>query len=56
MGLVREMKKYGDTRVAYAMYSCGYRWRVRRRRPTNIERMVEGLPRCELERILQALK
>lgn len=54
MHLVREMKKYGHVRVANAMYAIGYSWP--RRRPTNIERMVEGVPRCALEQILAILR
>jgi len=56
MHLVREMKKYGDVRVANAMFSLGWHWKNARHRPTNIERMVQGLPRCDLERILQVLQ
>jgi hypothetical protein len=44
MHLVREMKKYGDVRVANALSECGWTWKNPRRRPKNIERMVEGLP------------
>lgn len=56
MHLVREMKKHGDIRVANAMFACGWTWKNPRRRPKNIERMVEGLPRCELVRILDELR
>ena len=56
MHLVREMKKYGDVRVANALSECGWTWKNPRRRPKNIERMTEGMPRCELERILNALR
>lgn len=52
--LVREMKIYNHIQVANAMYACGYFWK-NSRRSTNIERMVQGLPRCELERILSKL-
>ena len=56
MKLVREMKKYGHIRVSNAMYSCGWRWKNPKQRPTNIERMVQGLARCDLERILRKLQ
>jgi len=56
MHIVREMKKYSDIRVANAMYKLGWFWKKPKRRPTNIVRMVEGLPRCDLERILAELR
>ncbi len=56
MHLVRAMKKYGDVSVANAMSECGYWWANPRRRPTNVERMVMGLPRCALVCILQVLE
>lgn len=56
MHLVREMKEFGDVRVANAMFSLGWEWRNPRRRPTNIDRMVQGLPRCELVKILNVLR
>ena len=54
MHLVREMKKYGQVKVANAMSALGWSWK--HARPTNIERMVQGLPRCHLENILRALQ
>lgn len=56
MHLVREMKKYGEVRVANAMAVVGFEWKNPKHRPKSIERMVEGLPRCELKRILNALQ
>ena len=56
MHLVRAMKQYSDVRVANAMSACGWSWKNPRCRPHNIERMVDGLPRCELERILNVLR
>lgn len=56
MHLVREMKKYGEVRVANAMAVVGFEWKNPKHRPKNIERMVDGLPRCELKRILNALQ
>lgn len=55
MKLVRQMKEYGDIRVANALYGLGYRSANPRRRPTNIEKMVEGLPRHVLQSILDRL-
>lgn len=54
MHIVREMKKFGHVRVANTMFALGWRWR--KRRPINIERMVQGLPRCHLEQILNMLQ
>lgn len=52
MGLVRKMKPYGQMAVANAMSKCGWnRWRT-----TNIEKMTQGIPRCDLERILKVLR
>jgi hypothetical protein len=56
MHLVREMKKYGEARVANAMEACGFEWKNPKRRQKSIERMVDGLPHCELKRILNALQ
>lgn len=56
MHLVRAMKQYGEVRVANAMYACGWAWKSPKRRPKNIERMVEGLARCDLERVLAELR
>lgn len=56
MHVVREIKKYGDILVANAMHKIGWTWQNPKRRPTNIEKMVEGLPRCDLDRILMELQ
>jgi hypothetical protein len=56
MGLVTKIKKYHHIEVSNAMGMCGYGWRDPRRRPHNIERMVLGLPRPVLERILHVLE
>ncbi len=55
MKLVKAMKPYGHILVGNAMDSAGWRWKNPKRVPTNIEKMVEGLPRGELERILSVL-
>lgn len=54
--LVRKMKMYHYIDVANVMHSIGYRWNPPSSRPTNVEKMVEGIPRCDLERILSALQ
>lgn len=55
--IVREIKKnYNDTQVANAMFALGWYWRKPRRRPTNIDIMLEGIPRCDLLKILDVLK
>ena len=56
MKLVRAMKKYGHIQVANAMGAIGYAWKNPRHRPTNIERMVQGLPRCVLKQIIDRLR
>lgn len=56
MGLVRTMKKYNERQVANILNAMGYYWKNPKRRPKNIEKMVEGLPRCELEVIVHKLK
>lgn len=56
MKLVRSMKQYGHISVQNAMYSAGRRWKNPRRVPTNVERMVEGLSRVELEQVLNILQ
>jgi len=53
--IVRKIKRcYHHTSVANAMHAAGYVWR--RKPPTNIDRMLEGVPRCDLEFILQYLE
>ena len=56
MGLVRTIKKYNERQVANILNEMGYCWKNPKRRPKNIEKMVEGLPRCDLEAIVQKLK
>ena len=55
-GIVRNIKRFDSTQVANAMYFMGYRWDNPKRRPTNIERMVEGLSRVELVQLLDYLE
>lgn len=56
MHLVREMKKYGEINVANAIGSAtGWYWPNPKNRPKNIEKMVESLPKCDLERVLNEL-
>lgn len=55
MKFVKAMKPYGHIRVANAMSDLGYYWENPRCVPTNIEKMVEALPRHDLERILSIL-
>lgn len=47
-GVVRSIKKYNHVRVANAVHSAGYRWKNPFRRPHNIEKMLERLPRHDL--------
>lgn len=56
MHLVREMKKYGHVQVANAIYAVGYRFRNPNCIPHNIEKMLQGLPRIVLARILNKLR
>ena len=55
-GIVRAIKKYNHVRVANAVYSAGYRWKNPFRRPHNIEKMLERLPRHDLVYILKHLQ
>ena len=55
MRLVREIKKFHHNQVSHAMYCCGIAFVKPHRRPTNIEKMVEGLSRETLIRILRKL-
>lgn len=52
--LVRRIKRHGAVRVANAMRMEG--WIFRRLQDSQIERMVGGLPRPTLERIVAALE
>lgn len=56
MKLVHQMKQYSHIQVANVMGAIGYRWGNPRRRPHNVEKMVEGLPRPVLELIVNKLK
>lgn len=56
MKLVRAIKKYDHVKVANALWELGYEWRNPHRRPTNVEKMVEDLPRHELEQLLIILQ
>ena len=56
MGLVRKMKQYTQIQVANVMGAMGYYWEPHKRRPHNIEKMVQGLPRVKLEEIVEKLK
>lgn len=57
MRLVRAMKAYGHVRVKNAIAELDWPWNLRHRRiSTNVERIVEGMPRIELERILSILR
>ena len=55
-GIVRAIKKYNHVRVANAVHSAGYRWKNPFRRPHNIEKMLERLPRHDLVYILKNLQ
>lgn len=54
--IVRSIKKYHHVRVANAMSALGWGWKNPKRRPTNIERMLEGVPRIDLVLILRHLE
>ena len=57
MGIVTEIKKFNRKDVEKALFRVGYCWRGSRRNvPRNIEKMVEGLPRPELELVLFYLR
>ena len=56
MHIVRKIKEYSHIQVANAMYAMGYVWRRPNQRPTNIEKMVQGLPKHELQKLLATLK
>ena len=55
MGLVTQIKKHHHIKVANALYAEGYSWRKPKHRPTNIDTMLEGLPRTTLVRLLNRL-
>lgn len=54
--IVRSIKKYNHVQVANALWKLGYGWRNPKHRPTNIERMVNGLPRQDLVQVLAILE
>ena len=56
MHIVRSIKKYHHTSVANAMDAFGWVWKNPKQRPTNIERMLEGVPRIDLVLILRYLE
>lgn len=55
-GIVKSIKGFGEIPVANVMGGLGYYWKPAHRRPANVERMVEGLSRAVLERILAELE
>lgn len=55
-GIVKSIKRYNHIYVANVLSGLGYYWKSAHRRPTNIERMVEGISRVELEHILAELE
>lgn len=54
--IVRSIKKYNHVHVANALWKLGYGWRNPKHRPTNVERMVNGLPRQDLVLVLAILE
>lgn len=56
MGIVTQIKKHHQIKVANAVYAEGYSWRNPKWRPTNIESMLSGVPRITLVRILSRLE
>lgn len=44
MGYVSDLKKHNHIKVLNALNAEGYRFKNPHRAPTNIERMLEGLP------------
>ena len=54
--IVRSIKKYNHVHVANALWKLGYGWRNPKHRPTNVERMVECLPRQVLIQLLAILE
>ena len=51
MGYVSDLKEHSHIKVLNALHAEGYRYRNPSRAPTNIERMLEGLPLPVLKRI-----
>ena len=56
MRFVRKIKSYNEIQVANILSELGYFWKNPKRRPKNIEKMVEGLPRHVLEVIVKKLE
>lgn len=56
MHLVRKIKSYNEIQVANILSELGYFWKNPKRRPNNIEKMVESLPRHVLEAIVKKLE
>jgi hypothetical protein len=55
-GIVKRIKHHHHIYVANALFALGYRWPNPKRRPTNIERMLEGLPRDVLLAVLHRIE
>ena len=53
--IVRDIKKHYHTKVANELFAMGYQWPIPKRRPTNIDSMLSGLPRHHLEMLLALL-
>ena len=57
MRIVREIKKYSRDAVYSAMfYELGYYWKRKQYVPRNIDKMLAGLSKPELMRVLFYLK
>lgn len=57
-GIVKRIKQHHHIAVANVMYELGYYWHPRnpKRRPTNIEQMLVGLPRETLLVVLHRVE
>lgn len=49
---VRRLRQFHHIHVGNAINECGWHWRNPKRRPTNIEKMINGLPRPVILRVL----
>ena len=56
MKLVKQISTRNHIAVSNAMAWIGYEWKYPKYRPTNIHRMLEGVPRIHLVQILNHLK
>ena len=56
MKLVKQIATRHHIAVSNAMAWIGYEWKYPKCRPTNIHRMLEGVPRIHLVQILNHLK